>query len=112
MKPLNPIGQGALRAGVVLFGIVVLLVGVALAGIGLTVWKSAVADYGSFCAGFFQDVEVDCPARYAKTSTFADIALVGSLLSVVGLILAILGAVLKRERPSQLQVLARKLGPT
>ena len=111
-KPLNLIGQGALRAGVLLFGIVVLLVGVALAGIGLAVWKSAVADYGSFCAGVFQDVDVDCPTAWAKTSTFAGVAIVGAMLSLVGLILAILGAVLKRDRPGQPEVLARKVGPT
>jgi len=100
------------RAGVILLGIVVLLVGVALAGIGLLVWKSAVADYGSFCTGVFQDVDVDCPTAWAKTSTFAGVALVGVMVSVIGLILTILGSVLKRERPSQPQILAGKIGPT
>jgi len=112
VKPLNRIGEGAVRAGVILLGIVVLLVGVALAGIGLLVWKSAVADYGSFCTGVFQDVDVDCPTAWAKTSTFAGVALVGVMVSVIGLILTILGSVLKRERPSQPQILAGKIGPT
>ena len=97
VRPLNTIGEGALRAEVLLLGIIILLVGAAVGGIGLAVWNSAVADVNSGCPGSLHDV--DCPSALAKASTFAGVAFVGGILCVVGLILTVLGAVWKRETP-------------
>jgi len=98
VKPLNPIGEGALRADVLLLGTIILVVGVAVGGTGFAVWNSAVAEYHSGCTEFFYDV--DCPSALAKAGTFAGVALVGGILFVVGLVLTIMGAVLKRETSS------------
>ena len=97
MRPLNLLGEGALRTGVLLVGTVVLVVGVLVGGTGLAVWNSAVADYNRGCTGFLYDV--DCPDALAKESTFATVALVGGILFAVGLLITIMGAFLKRETP-------------
>ena len=87
-----------MRTDLILVGTLILVVGVAVGGTGLAVWNSAVADYKSGCTSFFYDV--DCSDALAKVSTFAGVALVGGILFVVGLLIAIMGAVLKRETPS------------
>ena len=100
MRPLNLLGEGALRTDLLLVGTIILAVGVAIGGTGLAVWNSAVADYSSRCTGFFYDVDVDCADALATGNTFATVALVGLILIVVGLLITTMGALLKRETPS------------
>jgi hypothetical protein len=98
VRPLNLLGEGALRTDLLLVGTIILVIGAAVGGTGLAVWNSAVADYNRGCTGFFYDV--DCADALAKGSTFATVALVGGILFVVGLLITMMGALLKRETPS------------
>src|SRR5205814_446347 len=52
------------------------------------------------CTGYFYDVDVDCADALATGNTFATVALVGLILIVVGLLITTMGALLKRETPS------------
>jgi len=98
VRPLNLLGEGALRTDLLLVGTIILVVGVAIGGTGLAVWNSAITNYNSGCTGFSYDV--DCRDALARGSTFATVALVGGILFVLGLLITIMGAFLKRETPS------------
>ncbi len=84
-----------MRTAVLVLGIVLLVLGLAGGGIGLAVSNSDVATYNSRCLGLFPPS--GCAAVASEASTFAFVALLGGLLFLVGLILTIVGAVLKPE---------------
>ncbi len=89
-----------MRTDLLLVGTIILAVGVAIGGTGLAVRNSAVADYNTRCTGYFYDVDVDCADALATGNTFATVALVGLITIVVGLLITTMGALLKRETPS------------
>jgi hypothetical protein len=90
-------------------GIVVLVLGLAGGGIGLSISNSDVATYNSRCLGLFPPS--GCAALASEASTFAWVALLGGLLFLVGLILTIVGAVLKPESAEATQVVVQPVYP-
>lgn len=85
--------------------IVLLVLGLAGGGFGLAVSNADVATYNSNCTGFFPPS--NCDSIAAEASTFGFIALLGGVLFVIGLILTIIGAVLKPEQPGPPQVVVQ-----
>ena len=98
-----------MRTGVLVLGIVLLVLGLAAGGIGVSVSSSDVATYNSNCTGFFPPS--NCPSIAAEASTFSAIALVGGILFIVGLIVTIIGAILKPEQPAPPQVVVQPVYP-
>jgi hypothetical protein len=99
-----------MRTAVFVVGIVLLVLGLAGGGVGLSVSNSDVATYNSRCLGLFPPS--GCAALASEASTFAWVALIGGLLFLVGLILTIVGAVLKPEAVETTRVVVQPVYPT
>ena len=98
-----------MRTGVLVLGIVLLVLGLAAGGIGESVSSSDVAMDNSHCTGFFPPS--NCASLAAEANTFGVIALVGGVMFILGLILTIIGAILKPEQPAPPQVVVQPVYP-
>jgi hypothetical protein len=90
-------------------GIILLVLGLAGGGIGLSVSNSDYAAYNSGCLRPFPPS--GCAAIASEASTFAYVALLGGLLFLVGLILTIVGAFLRPEAAGTTQVVVQPVYP-